>query len=252
MGGGMVVTTPRTGPQNEVVAERSGTVHFTFRCPALVEYSILFWDPCFKGDIATMVQSLDCSWQLVWLGLTHDNVFNLYLVWSKDLKSKNFRIVAPVKPHRGRDLISVSPLLSGGGKCWIDKSAEDADTLRWVENWMNGQAQRVVISGTKLSWRPGTSSVPQGSTVGPILFNIFINDLDDEAGWCTLSMLADDSKLGGVAHMPVGYDAMQRDLNRLKKWAGRNLIKFNKENCKILYLERSNPSPQYMLGADWL
>jgi len=100
-------------------------------------------------------------------------------------------------------------------------------------------------------WRPVTNNVPQESILDPVLFNIFVNGLDDEVN-CTLSKFADDTKLEGVADMPESRAVIQRDLNRLEKWPNRNLMKFNKEKSKVLHLGRNSPLHQYILEATQL
>ncbi|KAK4806774.1 hypothetical protein QYF61_005570 [Mycteria americana] len=81
--------------------------------------------------------------------------------------------------------------------------------------------------------------------------NIFINNLADRAE-CTLNKFADDTKVGGMADMPEGHAAIQRDFDKLEKWADRNLMQFNKGKCKVLPLGRNNPMHRYMLGATQL
>jgi len=78
-----------------------------------------------------------------------------------------------------------------------------------------------------------------------VLFNILISDTDREIK-CTLSKFADDSKLSGAVDMP-GWDVIQRDLNKLERWAHVNFLRFNMENYKVLHMGQGNSQCQYRL-----
>jgi hypothetical protein len=113
----------------------------------------------------------------------------------------------------------------------------NGNLLNWIENFLKGRKQRVIIGKASSEWRSVDSGVPQGSVLGPLLFLIYINDMPDSLNhFCKL--FADDSKLIAVIKNSDDKLALQDDLNTLANWAKDWLMTFNYEKCKTMSIGR--------------
>ncbi|CAM4667170.1 unnamed protein product [Lepidochelys kempii] len=133
----------------------------------------------------------------------------------------------------------------------LEKMGINMKIERWIRNWLIGRLQRVTLKGELSGWREVTSGVPQGSVLGPVLFNLFITDLGTKRG-SVLIKFADDTKLGGIANTEKDRDILQEDLDDLVNWSNNNRMKFNSEKCKVMHLGINNKNFCYKLGTHHL
>ena len=106
--------------------------------------------------------------------------------------------------------------------------------LNWISEWLVGRVQRVCINGVYSGWHLVTSGVPQGSVLGPVLFLIYINDIDHGlSNW--ILKFADDTKIFGVVTNIEESRVMQDDLNKLLKWSEEWQMLFNNDKCKVMH-----------------
>jgi hypothetical protein len=122
---------------------------------------------------------------------------------------------------------------------------------QWIRNWLSNRKQRVSINSKTSEWAPVTSGVPQGSVLGPLLFIIYINDLDNEI-LSKISKFADDTKLCHRALTVGDQLRLQNDLNKLVEWADKWQMNFNVDKCTVVHLGCHNREYNYTMGGNQL
>ena len=88
----------------------------------------------------------------------------------------------------------------------------------WIEDWLSNRYQRTCIGGVKSKWKEVTNGVPQGSVLGPVLFLMYINDLDSGVMSWVLKF-ADETKIFRKIMDDTDASMLQRDLDQLVEWS---------------------------------
>ena len=118
--------------------------------------------------------------------------------------------------------------------------------LGWVKAWLNDRRQKVLVDGKYSNWGKVTSGVPQGSVLGPVLFLIYINDIDSNLV-SKIGKFADDSKLLKVIESNTDVINLREDLKSLENWSDKWQMQFNIEKCSVMHIGKSNPCSEYKL-----
>ena len=119
---------------------------------------------------------------------------------------------------------------------------------KWIAAWLRNRKQQVVLKGKKSIWEDVLSGVPQGSILGPVLFLIYINDIDSGI-LSTLSKFADDCKLTRKVTCEKDQDDMQTDLDTLESWSEKWQMAFHPDKCKVLHIGHNNRKSKYYING---
>jgi hypothetical protein len=121
--------------------------------------------------------------------------------------------------------------------------------LDWLTEWLHGRYQQVRYDNILSLPVQVRSGVPQGSVLGPLLFLVYINDLDDNLN-NKIFKFADDTKLLGTVDKNINVvSSIQDDLNKLMSWSEKWLMPFNTEKCRVMHYGNGNPCREYFLNG---
>ena len=111
-------------------------------------------------------------------------------------------------------------------------------TLGWIESFLVGRTQCVVLDGEASSELSVSSGLPQWSVLGPILFLLYINDLPDNIH-SQVRLFADDTAVYLAVQGQEDSATLQNDLNKLQEWEQLWDMEFNPSKCQALRIARS-------------
>ena len=120
--------------------------------------------------------------------------------------------------------------------------------LSWIEAFLTRRKQRVFLNFYCSTWADVVSSVPQGSVLGPLLFNIYVNDIPDVVS-SPILLFTDDIKIFRCIKTYQDYIQLQSDLNCLSERSLMWKLKFNISKCNVLHLGFSHQQHIYYLSG---
>ena len=127
----------------------------------------------------------------------------------------------------------------------------DGKLLAWLSAFLHNRRQSVVVENCFSSVGDVISGVPQGSVLGPVLFLIFINDIDHVCcGDTNLQLFADDCKLYSSVTINCNSISLQQSVDNLANWANNWQLSININKCAVLRIgsKRGSASPCYVIN----
>ena len=138
----------------------------------------------------------------------------------------------------------------------LNQNGISGSLLKLFEDYLHGRKQRVVLNGFNSDYSPIEAGVPQGSVLGPLLFLVYINDLERNIK-SNVNFFADDTMLFPLVKDPVtSANDLNHDLNMIYQWAHQWKMEFNPDTTKqateILFSCKTKECQSSAVNFQWI
>ena len=150
------------------------------------------------------------------------------------ISAKDVAVIA-IDLSKAFDSICHNFLLAKLKACGVHDSA-----MKLIQSYLSGRFQRVKCNGKVSDWLPLHCGAPEGSLLGPLLFNIFVNDVKYSAGSSSLRLYADDTTQYIAHESPCTLEStLNQDIERLTLWFPANYLQVNATKTQAMTVGKS-------------
>ena len=151
-------------------------------------------------------------------------------LWKKSLDNKGTAGAILTDLSKAFDCLNHNLLLAKMSAYGFDNNA-----LQFIQNYLKNRKQRTKVNGSFSSWLELKYGVPQGSILGPLLFNIFINDMFYFIRDTKIANYADDNTLYTVKdNIADLLKTLESETSLILNWFRMNEMKPNNDKCHLL------------------
>ena len=150
--------------------------------------------------------------------------------WKKALDKRNIAAALLTDLSKAFDCLNHELLIAK-----LDAYGFDQASLAYIYSYLTNRKHRTKVNSTFSSWADIKSGIPQGSIIGPLLFNIYINDIFFFINSNNLTNYADDNTPYVInSDINTLLDNVENDTSILVKWFNDNYFKMNPDKCHLL------------------
>ena len=116
----------------------------------------------------------------------------------------------------------------------LQKYGFSSQLISWIRSFLTDRKQCVVLDGHRSVLASIISGVPQGTVLGPILFILFINDLQGCVKYSNVSFFADDTRVSKQINSQNDVSLLQEDLGNILNWSRSNNMKLHEDKFDLI------------------